>query len=617
MAVFSKWIRKERQVKTAALGLSLTLLLTGLCPGAVYAMGTESTESAVVTQAQIPETEETTAAAVSEGASLTAETLTETEAAGTDRSAAETAEADTQTIRETTAETAASDGTAENGSAAASDDTPERNTDPVSDAAGDAAVDRSAPAEDETGDILAQQTLDADEEDEAQAQLLEDFVTRLYRVCLDREPDAKGLAGWVSQLEAGTKTGVQVASGFIFSTEFKNKNYCNACYVEHLYNAFLGRASDSAGKANWTAKLAGGATREEIFNGFAMSTEFFNICARAGILRGQRISLPSGTGTVQTAACAACGTVDLLESSDVDVASVKAFVTRLYQVCLDRTPDESGLNNWVNKLVLGTMTGYEVARGFFFSDEFKNKDYSDDVYLDYLYKGLFDRKADTAGKKGWQQYLDAGASRMQIFRGFIGSTEYQNMCTSYGIDPGSAQVGGSCFHQFDYGTIAGVNISNSGCGPVAFASAMSAYDASIEPVSVCTTTKALLGEGFADYGMTRAGATQLGQYYGYTQVYYAADEHTGKYTEEALAAFRTRIDNGKKTFMILLVVGQSSGAPSNLWTYNGHFIAVVDYRVQKDGTVEYLIRNPNKRDCGWHTAADINLYTNVYYVFSK
>ena len=60
---------------------------------------------------------------------------------------------------------------------------------------------------------------------------VEDFVTRFYTLCLDREPDPAGLNGWVSALLDGSQTGSDVAYGFVFSQEFINKNTTNEEYL--------------------------------------------------------------------------------------------------------------------------------------------------------------------------------------------------------------------------------------------------------------------------------------------------------------------------------------------------------------------------------------------------
>lgn len=65
------------------------------------------------------------------------------------------------------------------------------------------------------------------------------FVTRMYEVCLDREPDAAGLDDWSNRLATGQEQGANIAFGFIFSDEFRNLNLCNEHYVDAMYEAFL------------------------------------------------------------------------------------------------------------------------------------------------------------------------------------------------------------------------------------------------------------------------------------------------------------------------------------------------------------------------------------------
>ena len=133
------------------------------------------------------------------------------------------------------------------------------------------------------------------------------FVTRLYNVCLDREPDEGGLNDWSNRLKTGAKTGVQVARGFVFSKEFKNRNFCDRCYVKQLYRAFMGREYDTAGLNDWVSKLKAGKTRQSVFNGFSQSREFRAICEEYGITAGGKIDLPAYVNYAPAGACSICG----------------------------------------------------------------------------------------------------------------------------------------------------------------------------------------------------------------------------------------------------------------------------------------------------------------------
>lgn len=252
---------------------------------------------------------------------------------------------------------------------------------------------------------------------------IEQFVTRLYNVCLDRDPDEGGMNDWVNRLSSGTETGTSAAYGFIFSQEFQNRNFCNNDYVKQLYRAFMGREYDNDGLAGWVSGLESGMTREEVFNGFAQSAEFGNLCNEYGISLGNGIAIPQ-YGTVPKGKCSVCGATD----------GVTAFVTRLYNVCLDREPEQAGLEDWTNNLWAHTKSGKDVAFGFIFSEEFTNKGLSDEDYVEYLYKAFFDRASDAGGKTDWLNRMHReGYSRIDVFNGFVGSAEFDNLCKKYGI----------------------------------------------------------------------------------------------------------------------------------------------------------------------------------------
>lgn len=248
------------------------------------------------------------------------------------------------------------------------------------------------------------------------------FVTRLYNVCLDRDPDPDGLETWVQLLLSREKTGSEVAQGFIFSKEFKGKNYCNACYIKHLYKAFLDREYDDEGMNTWINELENGKTRESVFNGFVLSKEFGGICEDYGIDHGSGMKIPE-YGTVPTGPCAGCGEKD----------NVTKFVERLYTICLEREPDEAGLHDNCTLLWERKMTAAGLAKGFILGPEFTNKGYDNATYVDFLYRALMDREADEEGKAFWVEKLNSGTSREDVFWGFIKSTEFQKLCNKYGI----------------------------------------------------------------------------------------------------------------------------------------------------------------------------------------
>ncbi|MDD6057991.1 MAG: leucine-rich repeat protein [Clostridiales bacterium] len=249
------------------------------------------------------------------------------------------------------------------------------------------------------------------------------FTDRLYNVCLDREPDAAGEADWIYRMASGKETGTTATFGFIFSQEFQNRNFCNEDYVKQLYRAFMGREYDEGGLSSWVGALESGTTREGVFNGFSQSAEFGNLCGEYGIAVGEGIAIPQ-YGTVPKGSCSVCGKVD----------GVTAFTTRLYNVCLDREPDAGGLTDWTGNLWEHTRSGKDVALGFIFSEEFTNRGLNNEDYVEYLYRAFFDRTADAGGKSDWLNRMNGeGYSRLDVFNGFVGSAEFDNLCKRYGI----------------------------------------------------------------------------------------------------------------------------------------------------------------------------------------
>lgn len=114
---------------------------------------------------------------------------------------------------------------------------------------------------------------------------------------------------------------------------------------------------------------------------------------------------------------------------------VQSFVTRFYVQCLGRQPDIEGLNEWVGRLLNGSKTGADAAKGFVFSEEFTGKNHSNETFVTILYRAFFNRKPDVTGYKAWLERLAGGMSRKSVLDGFLKSQKFAGLCSSYGIVP--------------------------------------------------------------------------------------------------------------------------------------------------------------------------------------
>lgn len=241
---------------------------------------------------------------------------------------------------------------------------------------------------------------------------VEQFVTRLYSIVLDRTPDAKGLRDHVAALQAGTPA-AEIAWGFFGSPEFTNKELINGERVDIAYRTMLDRSADSAGKADWTSKLDAGMSMRFIISGFAGSPEFRSLCARWGLNPGS---------------------LDVVENRDWNY-SATAFVSRLYKNVLNRSGDVGGLNTHTGSLHAGGHAA-QLAWSFFGSPEFSQRPITNDDRVEIAYKTMLNRPSDGAGKKDWAGKLNAGMPIYLLIAGFSESAEFQKLCQGYGITAG-------------------------------------------------------------------------------------------------------------------------------------------------------------------------------------
>ena len=222
---------------------------------------------------------------------------------------------------------------------------------------------------------------------------------RMYQAALDRQPDGDGLEYWASRLFDGSETVLDMANGFVTSTEFVTTYGAldNSQFVDLLYNNVLDRDADTTGLNFWLNELATGSTRAEVVVGFSESREF--------VANTQE----TGAGFL---------------SSGIPIA-LTDDVYRLYQATLDRDPDVQGLLGWLTSLGTGTSK-QQVADGFVSSSEFQSVygALDDTQFVNLLYNNVLDRDADSGGLAFWLGEIGNGATRAEVVLGFSDSLEF-------------------------------------------------------------------------------------------------------------------------------------------------------------------------------------------------
>lgn len=240
---------------------------------------------------------------------------------------------------------------------------------------------------------------------------IKSFVRRMYTNVLGRDADKEGLTTWTTGLFNHIYQGVDIAYGFMMSSEFQNKAMTNSEYLDILYNTFFGRAADETGMNTWLSLMGEGKSKAYVLSGFVNSKEFSELCTSFGIERGTM----NDDGTVAK-------------------EGVEGFVDRLYSKVMGRTADASGIQMWIGQITSGKMSAEEVAKSFFNSKEYINKNASNEQFLLTLYETFMGRSADEAGKNMWLEQLNSRSmTRTEVLEGFSRSNEFKAILAGYGL----------------------------------------------------------------------------------------------------------------------------------------------------------------------------------------
>jgi parallel beta-helix repeat protein len=197
----------------------------------------------------------------------------------------------------------------------------------------------------------------------------------------------------------------------------------NNLFVASAYGLLLNRAPDAAA-SSWVQALNGKNSPASVVLGIEGSTEYLTdqvsalyarYLNRAPDSSGEQhwLNVLMHGGTLEQVAE---GIVSSPEYFQDHGGTNQGYVMGLYQQVLGRTPSVSELNSWVSALNAG-QSRLAVAIGFLTSTEYR----TDLVEADYnLYLG---RSADSTGLANWVAALQAGATDQAVLAGILGSAE--------------------------------------------------------------------------------------------------------------------------------------------------------------------------------------------------
>ncbi|MBR6326552.1 MAG: DUF4214 domain-containing protein, partial [Lachnospiraceae bacterium] len=236
------------------------------------------------------------------------------------------------------------------------------------------------------------------------------LLNHLYDTLLGRTGDEGGMNNWIDQLQAHTLDGANLIYGFLNSPEFQAKEMTDAEYVRMLYEALLGRTPSDEEVAGWVTQLEAGKTRLALSAGFVNSPEFKALYESIGVVPGK-----------------------MFEDGTPYNAAYRLLIEHFYAASLGREPDESGINDWVERMNAQDLSIEGLLLGFLNSPEYLGFELTDEQFVDNMYLVCIGREPDAAGKATWLADLAAGVTRDNIARGFLGSKEFGEILDSLGL----------------------------------------------------------------------------------------------------------------------------------------------------------------------------------------
>ncbi len=226
----------------------------------------------------------------------------------------------------------------------------------------------------------------------------DEFITGLYENVLDRTPSEKEISYWKGEIDKG-KSAAFIIRHFFRSKEFKDNNYTNEEFITKLYKIVLEREPDQEGFEYWLKEInEKGIFKDYIFYKFIFSKEFENKMKneyqitpftkedklRAFIERFYNILFNRRADEQginywenelkeekKTIAEVANFFFFSQEFEDNNYSNSK-FVELAYLTLLNRTADEGGFEFWSSFLEKEENNKKELIKSFLSSEEFSN-----------------------------------------------------------------------------------------------------------------------------------------------------------------------------------------------------------------------------------------------------
>ena len=117
-----------------------------------------------------------------------------------------------------------------------------------------------------------------------------------------------------------------------------------------------------------------------------------------------------------------------------------AFINRLYEQSLARSPDADELNDWLDGLGSRQFVGADLVLGVLFGQEYVDLNTSNGDFIDACYQGLLGREAGAGERAAWLSLLDRNVLRLDVAKMLLDTEEYARVAGNYSLSTDPQQT---------------------------------------------------------------------------------------------------------------------------------------------------------------------------------
>lgn len=246
-----------------------------------------------------------------------------------------------------------------------------------------------------------------------------EFVDRLYKGLLNREPDQAGLDSWVMVLAQRREDARTVIVKFLRSSEFERLTRNNELhFIYALYKTVYGSLDTLSRKdaIEWKTMLESKLwTRDRVIKKLLNAGEFLEICLSARVDMGDPFELSSYTDKIE---------------------SVTKLILNLNHEFLGKSADRidrEDIERWCMDVYERRIDVESLIMDFFKKGGWETKNVSEPELIHTMYRAVLGRRADPSGLINCSKALRAGRSRTLVLRDIIRSSEFLRRYQIYAI----------------------------------------------------------------------------------------------------------------------------------------------------------------------------------------